>query len=420
MPPMPSDQIRYQLGVPMHFISTRNFSLGVINGQPYNLSKGTDIFFDGTTVDVAGSRFPLPQLRGAVRTGWLVPAAVYDENDMSAERPRVAGIQVRHAADGGNPLRPNQANFARATEEDIDEREVGDVNNHARQTRDRNASRRERRPRDPNVQPGRRYTGSIWQVEPQDGVEVRSGFATADSAGESARNIPPSRIDYSGEVIARADRVQIQPGEGVTEEQMLEGMDPQDREEYLAEKEAYRSRYVQVAPVQRTIIADPSPHRVVGRVANHGAETREGIRTQLSTGNGIDAIDLSGYDAAPARQGVVTQEGMTFRTTNGPEREIQPTARGDAGSSGAQVVRTVGQNVTMREAPADIRRMVAKQVCPDFPDNYDFGGSPRKRLARLQADYEDRVDVLRAVFAAEGDEMKNMLVAEFPHAFQQS
>jgi hypothetical protein len=41
-------------------------------------------------------------------------------------------------------------------------------------------------------------------------------------------------------------------------------------------------------------------------------------------------------------------------------------------------------------------------------------------MARLQADYENRPDVLRAVFAAEGDEMKSILMQEFPQAFAQT
>jgi hypothetical protein len=60
---------------------------------------------------------------------------------------------------------------------------------------------------------------------------------------------------------------------------------------------------------------------------------------------------------------------------------------------------------------------IAKALCPDFPDSYDFAAPTKKKLARLQADFEDRLDVLRAVFAAEGDDFKDQLVREFPQAF---
>jgi len=415
------DQIRYQHGQPIHFITTRNFTFGnTPNGQPLALSKGTDVFFDGTTAEVAGARYAIPQLRGAIRTGWLVQAQRYDENDTSAERPRAAGIEVRHAAEGGNPLRPNRVRFERATEEDIDEREVGNVDSHAASTRARNTRWRPGQRPPADVEPGRRFTGSVWEVEAQDGVEVRRGFATARSAGEDARSIPTTQLSRAGEAIARANNVQIEPGEGITEEEMLERMHPEDRELYLADKEAYRSRYADVAPAPRVMRADPSANRVIARVANHGAETREGMTSRVTTGGGTEVFDVSGLDSAPARQDTISQEGLTFRTTNGPQRAFEkPSSPDDKRVAPAEVVRTVGQSVTMREAPAEIRKMVAKTVCADFPDNYDFSGSVRKRLARLQADFEDRHDVLRAVFAAEGDEMKSLLVAEFPQAFAQ-
>ncbi len=419
---MPSDQIQYQHGHPIHFITTRNFTLGnTVNGQPLALAKGTDVFFDGTTADVAGARYAAPQLRGAIRTGWLIRAQHYDENDTSAERPRSANIQVRHAADGGNPLKPNVSNFARATEEDIDEREVGNVAEHAQRTKDRNNQptsgyRASQRSRDASIEPGRRFTGSSFQIEPQDGVEVRRGFATARSAGENAQSIPTTQLTRAGEAIARANNVQIQPGEGMTEEEMLDRMHPDDREAYLQDKEAHRSRYAVDAPMPaRPIRVDESGSRVVGRVADSALETREGFRSRVTTGGGTETMDLSGLDTAPSRQGAVSQEGLTFRTTNGPQRDFQ---QPQPQQEEARVVRSVGQGVVMQEAPAEIRKMVAKQVCADFPDNYDFTVSVRKRLARLQADYEDRPDVLRAVFAAEGDDMKRMLLSEFPQAFQ--
>ena len=65
----------------------------------------------------------------------------------------------------------------------------------------------------------------------------------------------------------------------------------------------------------------------------------------------------------------------------------------------------------------DPRRVIAKTICQDFPDNYDFEATVRKKIARIQADFEDRVDILRAVYAAENDEMKARLLEEFPEAF---
>jgi hypothetical protein len=66
----------------------------------------------------------------------------------------------------------------------------------------------------------------------------------------------------------------------------------------------------------------------------------------------------------------------------------------------------------------DPRRIIAKTLCADFPDIYDFEAPARKKIARIQADFENRPDIIRAVAAAETDsEMKTRLVQEFPEAF---
>jgi hypothetical protein len=71
----------------------------------------------------------------------------------------------------------------------------------------------------------------------------------------------------------------------------------------------------------------------------------------------------------------------------------------------------------VRDGTLDARLKIAKAFCPEFPANYDFSAPDRKKLARLQADFEDNIPVIRAVFAAESDSFKAKLVAEFPSVF---
>jgi hypothetical protein len=62
--------------------------------------------------------------------------------------------------------------------------------------------------------------------------------------------------------------------------------------------------------------------------------------------------------------------------------------------------------------------VIARSICPDFPENYVFTDPVRKKIARLQADYEDRPDIIRAVAAADVDpEVRSRLIQEFPEAF---
>ena len=71
------------------------------------------------------------------------------------------------------------------------------------------------------------------------------------------------------------------------------------------------------------------------------------------------------------------------------------------------------------EAHDSVCRKIAKSICADFPDNYVFTQTTRKKIARLQADFEDRPDVIRAVAAADTDpEVRSRLFEEFPEAFK--
>jgi hypothetical protein len=127
------------------------------------------------------------------------------------------------------------------------------------------------------------------------------------------------------------------------------------------------------------------------------------MQFKTTVGGGVEVADPVGMSGKP-KEGVTVEDGMTFRTTNGPEQGVQPHPR-------SQVQPDMG-------GTEDARRKVAKAICSDFPTTYDFGQPAKKKLARLQADFEDRPDVIRAVFAAESDDMKAKLVNEFPQVFE--
>lgn len=395
------NQIAFKAGRMLHFVAARSFALGSTGNQ---VPKGTDVYFDGTKAEVDGGEHTCPQLRGAIRAGWLVLAEDYDENDISSERPVRANIQVRHAAQGGNPMKPNQTPTHAMRMTESDEHEVamsgGTISSRAAAVRQRNEGYR----RGQAVNAGETVLGQhgFEVVEDQDGVEVdRPPLATV--AGEKSKFIRvPMTPDSAGRHIRQAaTSVQVIPGKGITEEEMLERMDEFEREQYLETKEALRSRYVDES--------EPAP-RTVGRVKNSSrTETREGITSKVSAGGGIEVADPS-Y-GGKAKESVIVEDGITFRTTNGPEQKVQPPPRSEPEQ---QPVLVKDGAVAMS---MDVRRMVAKSMCPDFPDNYVFDLPDRKKIARLQADYEDRPDVLMAVYAAESDTFKAKLVEEFPGAF---
>lgn len=351
-----SQQIQFKSGDLQAFTATRTFKLAQTG---IDVVEGTEILFDGAVVEYAGNRMQLPTLRGAIKVGWLVPSTDYDP--MVVQRPISAGVQVR-PAEGGNPLEPRTRTAIAAV--NAEETEVASIQNHATTTRTRNATNYRRDVNHPDVEVG--------------GSEGRTVRTVSTPAKQSAST------DDAARAIRAAESVKVQPGRGLSREEALERMSPEEREEYLSQTRARKMQYVD-EPV------------IVGKTKTAATVESEGFSTKLSVGNGLDIADLGGTGVAGKDQeSVIESEGMRFTTTNGPKREAKAAT------------------------PLDPRRVIAKKICADFPDNYDFDSSVRKKIARLQADYDDRPDVILAVASADTDpELRDRLVAEFPEAFAQ-
>jgi hypothetical protein len=341
-----------------------------------------DVYFDGIKVSVDGNEIVMPQFRGAIRSGWLVLAEKFDEDDLEVERPVAANIQVRHATQGGNPFTNQAPSRASMVTTESDEREVGNVGAHAQAAK--NANQNYRRGQSTSNQVGS-------SVESQDGVQVRRFKTAAGEKSKQQRTVLTS--ESAGSAIHAANSVRIDPGKGMTQQEMMERMTEEQREEYLSKKQALASSHYDQGP------------KVVGKVVASKSQVREGITSKVTTGGGIETADPTSGDVKVV-ESMHEEDGIVFKNTN-------------TGKPRAPVPQDVSKPVVIKEGNTDVRRRVAKAICPDFPDNYQFELSDRKKLARLQADYEGNLDVLRAVFAAEGDAFKALLVAEFPEAFSE-
>lgn len=392
-----STPITFRAGQVQTFIATRSFSLGATG---VTVPEGSEVQYDGTSVSYAGlAPVVMPQLRGAIRAGWVVPQASYNP-DAPIQRPQPAGMTMR-AADGGNPMDPNPRR-AVGTTVDAEEREVGNVADHAADTRERNREnyRRQRTPRSESTA-GQRYQGG--SVEPQDGVPV-PGIRLQTLAGERAKKASVD-MTHAGEAISRAEKVKIQPGRGRTREDLIRMAVERDD---LSEEEL-REYEEELAARKAAKGFDVGAPPVVGRVAAPGVKQTEGFNVTGSVGGGVAIADMGGTGET-GKQQVVEEEGIKFTQTGGPKKGVRlvdkkaPAATPSAPSNGG--------------ADEAVCRKIAKTICPDFPDNYRFSDPIRKKIARLQADFEDRPDVIQAVAAAETDgEVKRRLLEEFPDAF---
>lgn len=356
-----STQIQYQAGNYLKFTATRTFALP--NGM--SISSGSELEFDGTNVIYGGGHpTAMPNLRGAVKTKWLVLTDSYDPDDLSSSVPVSANITMRDPI-GGNP---NEKPAKKAvTTVDAEEQEVGDVKAHASKTRANNSRR-----------PGRR-TASL-EGSGSDGVPVRTlkTPAVADSTDLGSG---------AAAAIRAAESIKIEAGEGRTREDLLASMSVQERQEYLASLEAKKAQHV-----------PESATPIVGRVAPTKNQQKEGFQINNSVGNGVETFDAGGA-TGEVGQSYMEVEGVRFSNTNIPLK--------------------AGKAKVVAPAVADARRKIALSICKDFPSNYNFDDAPKKKIARLQADYEDRPDIIRAVAAAETDvEVRSRLVEEFPSAFE--
>jgi hypothetical protein len=165
----------------------------------------------------------------------------------------------------------------------------------------------------------------------------------------------------------------------------------------------------------------PQQPQIVGHVPAPQNRQTEGFNVTGSVGGGTEIADLGGTGGATEDQvEVVEVEGMKCTNTNTgkPKGGVKLVDKGGK----APAKRVVKRTAPATEASAEqdnVCRKIAKAICKDFPDDYVFTNAPRQKIARLQADYFDRPDVIRAVAAAETDgEVKAKLVQEFPEAFQ--
>lgn len=360
------------------YLSLRKFSIG---SPAIDIPKNASLFFDGYTLVLEGRPpVPLPQLRGAISAGWLIEASQYQEG-MQAPLPQSANIMIR-PADGGNPMDVRARIPVTMAQEE--EREVGTIRGHARAVQNIN-------------------NGVV--VEQQDGVPVRH-LGRPQQRGESVE----LTASNANRAIEASKARPVQPGQGRTREEIMAQMDPAARAAYEAQINARKATHtglderVAVPPAAQYPVHTSESHQgtVVATVMpgeSRRQVSREGISTPLSVGGGIETVDLAVSSGAPVETRKVVREGIVFTETNGPK-------------NGATAV------VEPEVKETDPRRMVAKAVCRDFPALYDFDAPVKKKVARIQADFEDRPDIIRACFAAENDEMKARLTAEFPSAFE--
>lgn len=385
--------ITFKTGEFQHFIATRKFALGETG---IDVTGGADVHFDGITVQFNGMEYTFPKLRGALKMGWLVPAEDYLAGNNQAPAPLSANVQVRHATQGGNPHAPPQRLAIPTTTSD--ERVVVNSTQRAQNVQARNIASRTAsvNPRQLGGQQVVDQRGYAIVAEEQDGTPVRSlntpAKATTELTGSNAYD-----------AVKQASSATFTPAKGnpKSEEERLTEMSDADRESYLAKKAETDQRLLatkkgKAAPGGRPIVAQKIVTKTEGVTVSKGSEYTE------------DLSEATG----PAKVTETVVDGIRITNTNGPGTAKR------AAPAGAAAPTTDGfASKIEKDGTADVRRKIAKSIFPEFPDTYDFSDHWKKRLARIRLDFEMRPDIIKAIFAAESDDFKTVLVQEFPEVF---
>lgn len=390
-------QIQFVRNNPHTFIAVKKFALG---NTGIDVVPGDEVEFDGSLVSVNNQQVSLPQLKGSIALGWLVLAKDYDPN-AALQRAPSANIQVRNAVSTStNSQIPPQRTTITTT--DSDERVVMTNSQRTAAAQQQTAIARGQARNEGQVRNFAGGGGSVEQGGAEYGREIPRSFKTR---ANTTTEITPNSVGYAE---MQANQVKIDPGKGVSEEDVLATMTEAEVEAYHAKKESKREEIAsrlnpkfQGSPVTQLA---PMQSSVVGRVKSAKAQTSEGVTSRVTTGGGSEIFDPSTGNGG-GKQSVVEVEGIRMTNTNGPR------ARAPQASEESPVSKIE------KDGTADARRMVAKSLCADFPEQYNFGDHWKRRIAMIRLNYENRSDVIRAIFAAESDDFKKVLLEEFPEVF---
>ena len=105
--------VTYEPGVFQKFRTTTHMHLG---GGVVDIPKNAVLEFDGQSVKYAGKEYSSPATAGAVRIGWLVPAA---EENVGDYIPKAAGVMLSPAANVGHGEKAAPKMVTVSSDEDV-------------------------------------------------------------------------------------------------------------------------------------------------------------------------------------------------------------------------------------------------------------------------------------------------------------
>lgn len=361
------------------------------------IEAGDEFETDGTIVKYAGFELPLPGIRGSYNDGWcttdpdatigpiraIVPSRNVARSDMKTtdlSRVQRSGAQAfaTDSLDEETVLHVSD----RTSRENYDER--GRLQRHITASDNRR-----------QALPGQRMAITAGDVDSQDGVVI-------GRVGTKAK-LGIVDVAQRPEVAERLNEISTQHGAGRA---------------HMIEREGITVR-TNLGRTNRTVSESHDEGVVVGQVRNS------------STRSSVDGISVR--DTSSIRNRRPTEPAPAVRPSKAAAKSTaKPAARKAAAKPAAKPAtpsrsskpspKVVTKKPIQKAAPKTVSRVVeenispqvrvARQFDPSFPSDWIFTGRLSDRLDAIKK-HGDSAKFVRAVYAAEGDQMRKVLVKEY-------
>lgn len=363
------------------------------------IEAGDEFETDGTIVKYAGFELPLPGIRGSYNDGWcttdpgevgngpvraVVPTRNVARSDMKTtdlSRVQRSGSQAfaTDALDEETVLHVSD----RTSRENYDER--GRLQRHITAADNRR-----------QAAPGQRMAISQSDMDSQDGVVI-------GRVGTKAK-LGVVDVDKRPEIAGRLNDLSTEHGAGRA---------------HLIEREGITVR-TNLGRTNRTVSESHDEGVVVGQVRN--SSTRSSV-------DGISVRDTSSIrnkrpaEPAPAVRPARTAakpaakpaaKKVAKKVAAKPAAPVKKPAKPIPKAAAKKASQKAAPKIVSKPAKENLSPQVriARQFDPSFPSDWVFTGRLSDRLAAIK-EHGASDDFVRAVYAAEGDQMRKVLVKEF-------
>lgn len=298
------------------------------------------------------------------------------------------------------------------------------------------------------------YDGSILKYSgmemssPQLRGAIENGWATMDSSSaESIADVEAVRPNRSiaksksvNKDLNNVQRTGVAPIETSSqdEDEVLKVSDRSTGEKappkILQPQDNRKSRSMRVASDDETNQNAVS----IGRVKTSARTVFDDVSNPNTSRKIAELENLSHVKAELYKNNTVTKEGVSIKTNVGEMSNVVEMDREEEvvvaqvrkSSSGSSEGISIKDTSSIRNKPgktqeappspavkiADPRLRVARAIDPSFPLDWAFSGKLAERLERVKS-HGANDKFLEALFAAEGDQMRKVLIKEYPNQF---